>query len=51
MVEYKCPKCGSDVKVEMVLTNPPITCYKCTKCEYHKDEHQRQDKSIVIAPL
>ena len=38
IIEYKCPKCGAKVNVEMILTNPPITCYRCSHCDYHSDE-------------
>lgn len=50
MDKYKCPKCGGDVRVEIVLTNPAITCYRCTQCDYHHDERPILGNRVIIAP-
>ncbi len=50
MVKYKCPMCGGEVSVECILTNPPITCYRC-KCGYHKDIRHSEENTVKIAPL
>lgn len=51
MVTYKCPKCGSKVTVEYILTNPPITCYRCSSCDYHNDVRSGIDNIVKVAPL
>jgi uncharacterized Zn finger protein len=50
MIEYVCPKCGARVEVQHILTNPITVCYRCTECDYHRDDQQYGDAVKVIAP-
>lgn len=40
-IVYTCPKCGKDLRIVMLASNPPKTVYECS-CGWRAEEQQKQ---------
>ena len=41
-IVYTCPKCGQDLEVNVLTSNPPKNRYRCTNpdCDWSEDERE-----------
>lgn len=50
MIIYICPKCGADLRKEVICTFPPIHVMKCTKCDWRHEEREDVQRVTYDAP-